>query len=215
MLLILLVCTFYSFFIDLKRLEIDSTHLATRAAESRKESTTFSLLRRGSSAARLEVSSKVIFGLNSLRLFSQKPLLAFVLSVAVLNLAGVPPMPGFFAKFFVLMALIGAGYYYYAALSLFLSLLSVFYYIKVLMLFWIDFTRSGNLILGVQQALNSNSAIKKSHTSGLNSFEEGGDNIFASSLKYFIYEEKNKYIFAVLSLVMLFLSGSLFFISTI
>lgn len=75
-----------------------------------------------------------IYSLNSLRYISSRPVFGAMLTISILNLAGIPPLPGFFAKFFVLMALISYGYYFYAALCLFFSLLSIFYYIKIVML---------------------------------------------------------------------------------
>jgi NADH-quinone oxidoreductase subunit N len=75
-----------------------------------------------------------IYSLNSLRYIATRPVFGAMLTVSILNLAGIPPLPGFFAKFFILMALVGYGYYFYAALCLLFSLLSVFYYVKVAML---------------------------------------------------------------------------------
>ena len=94
---------------------------------------------------KLSRKKELILGFNSLRIYSRKPLIAFCFSVAVIVLSGLPPLPGFFAKFFILLALVKAGSYIYAAIALFFSFLSIFYYIKILMLLWIDFSKNSEL----------------------------------------------------------------------
>ena len=66
--------------------------------------------------------------------YYQEPKLALILSLALFSLAGIPPLPGFFGKFFILEAAVSEGYTY---LSLFLLLSSVMacgYYVKLIAL---------------------------------------------------------------------------------
>jgi len=85
-----------------------------------------------------EKGKVLVLGFNSLRLFSTSPAVSFCFSIALLNLAGIPPFPGFFAKFYILYGLMQKGLHFYAMLALFFSLFSIFYYIRLLMLLWVD-----------------------------------------------------------------------------
>lgn len=60
------------------------------------------------------------------------PLLAFVLSVAMLSLAGIPPAVGFFAKFYLFTNVLQAGHTGIVIVAVIGSLISVYYYFKVI-----------------------------------------------------------------------------------
>lgn len=75
--------------------------------------------------------------LDDLKGLSQKsPLLAVLLSICLLTLAGMPPLVGFFAKFFIFKVAFEAGYYFLVAIGLFTSILSAYYYLKILSVMW-------------------------------------------------------------------------------
>lgn len=63
---------------------------------------------------------------------SSNPALALVLTVAMLSLAGIPPAAGFFGKFYLFKILLNQGYLYLVVLSIIGSLISVYYYFKVI-----------------------------------------------------------------------------------
>lgn len=63
------------------------------------------------------------------------PWLAIAFTIAALSIIGVPPLGGFFSKYYVSLAAIQAGYGWKAALILLMSLLSAVYYLKVLVMF--------------------------------------------------------------------------------
>ncbi|HJV35105.1 NADH-quinone oxidoreductase subunit N [Geomonas sp.] len=66
--------------------------------------------------------------------FHARPVPAVILSLALLSLAGIPPLPGFFAKLFVFRSLIASGYLVPAVAALFGSYLGVFYYLRMVFL---------------------------------------------------------------------------------
>jgi NADH-quinone oxidoreductase subunit N len=76
----------------------------------------------------------LIYSFNDLRFLSKKPLQAFFFSVAIINMSGIPPLPGFFSKFFILHSLVSGGNFIYTGVALFLSLVTMFYYIRVILL---------------------------------------------------------------------------------
>lgn len=65
-------------------------------------------------------------------LAKSNPVLAFVLTVSMLSLAGIPPAAGFFGKFYLFTVLLQQGHMYLVLLAVLGSLISVYYYFKVI-----------------------------------------------------------------------------------
>jgi NADH-quinone oxidoreductase subunit N len=65
-------------------------------------------------------------------LFHRDPMAASLIAVAMLSLAGLPPFPGFTAKFLIFKSVIAAGYSTYAVLGLVGSFLGLFFYLRVI-----------------------------------------------------------------------------------
>ena len=63
-------------------------------------------------------------------------LLAVGMTVFMLSLAGFPPSVGFFGKLFLFTAGVGAGYTWLVVLAVLMSVVSVFYYVRVLIPIW-------------------------------------------------------------------------------
>ena len=66
------------------------------------------------------------------------PLMASVLTVMMFSLAGIPPLAGFFAKYFVFMAAIEAHLYALAIIGVLASVVGAYYYLRVIKLMWFD-----------------------------------------------------------------------------
>jgi NADH-quinone oxidoreductase subunit N len=62
----------------------------------------------------------------------KNPLLAVVMCISLLSLAGIPPTAGFFAKYYVLTAAIESGHYWLAIIGILSSLVGVYYYFKII-----------------------------------------------------------------------------------
>ena len=67
-----------------------------------------------------------------------QPLMAFMLAMLLFSLAGIPPLAGFFAKFYVFLAAIQAGLYAVAVLGVLLSVVGAFYYLRIVKLMYFD-----------------------------------------------------------------------------
>lgn len=65
-------------------------------------------------------------------LFKSKPLLAVVMAIALMSLAGIPPLPGFFGKYMVFALAIEQGYTSFVILAIVMSLVSVYYYFRII-----------------------------------------------------------------------------------
>ena len=66
-------------------------------------------------------------------LAKKQPIAAFVLTICLLSLAGIPPTAGFFGKLYIFMAAIRAGEGWLAALGLIVSAIGLFYYLNLIM----------------------------------------------------------------------------------
>lgn len=71
-------------------------------------------------------SINVLSGLST-----SSPVLAFIGSLALFSLAGIPPLAGFYSKIFVFLMAIKSSLYLVAFIILSLSIVSTFYYINV------------------------------------------------------------------------------------
>jgi len=60
------------------------------------------------------------------------PVLGVTMALFMLSLAGIPPLPGFFAKFLVFFAAYQAGYWWLVLIGLLTSIVSAFYYLRII-----------------------------------------------------------------------------------
>ena len=66
------------------------------------------------------------------------PLMAFVLAMLLFSLAGIPPLAGFFAKWFVFNAAVEAGLYALAVIGVLASVVGAYYYLRVIKIMYFD-----------------------------------------------------------------------------
>ena len=66
------------------------------------------------------------------------PLLAFFFAMLLFSLAGVPPLAGFFAKWYVFVAAIKAGMFTLAVVGVLASVVGAFYYLNVVKVMYFD-----------------------------------------------------------------------------
>src|SRR6184192_205359 len=66
------------------------------------------------------------------------PLLAFVFAMLLFSLAGIPPLAGFFAKFYVFVAAIKAGLFTLAVIGVLASVVGAFYYLTIIKVMYFD-----------------------------------------------------------------------------
>ncbi|MCX7779769.1 MAG: NADH-quinone oxidoreductase subunit N [Negativicutes bacterium] len=71
-------------------------------------------------------------------LWQRQPLLASVMTVCLLSLAGIPPMAGFVGKFLLFSAIMDQGIYWPAFIGFVMSMISVYYYLRVALVIWRD-----------------------------------------------------------------------------
>jgi len=66
------------------------------------------------------------------------PSMAFFLAMLLFSLAGIPPLAGFFAKFYVFLAAIQAGLYMLAVIGVLASVVGAYYYLLIVKVMYFD-----------------------------------------------------------------------------
>lgn len=76
------------------------------------------------------------------------PLLAFVMTVVLLSLAGIPPTAGFFAKYYIFTAAFQSGFTSLVLIAIIASLIGVYYYFRIIIAMF--FKEGSTTIIPVQ-----------------------------------------------------------------
>jgi len=66
------------------------------------------------------------------------PMMAFLFAMLMFSLAGIPPLAGFFAKFYVFLAAIDAGLYVLAVIGVVTSVIGAYYYLAIVKTMYFD-----------------------------------------------------------------------------
>ena len=66
------------------------------------------------------------------------PLMALALALLMFSLAGIPPLAGFFAKFYVFLAAVHAGLYPLAIIGVLASVIGAYYYLRIIKIMYFD-----------------------------------------------------------------------------
>ncbi|TMJ33825.1 MAG: NADH-quinone oxidoreductase subunit NuoN [Alphaproteobacteria bacterium] len=67
-----------------------------------------------------------------------QPTMAFFLGLLLFSLAGIPPLAGFFAKFYVFLAAIKAGLFMLAVVGVITSVVGAYYYLAIVRIMYFD-----------------------------------------------------------------------------
>ena len=87
----------------------------------------------------MRVRGNMVENVEDLRgLARSNPLLALAMAVFMFSMAGIPPMAGFFAKFFVFQAAIEAELYTLAVIGVLSSVVGAYYYLRIVKLMYFD-----------------------------------------------------------------------------
>tara|TARA_B100000700_G_C14989080_1_gene830327 strand:- start:190 stop:1602 length:1413 start_codon:yes stop_codon:yes gene_type:complete len=66
------------------------------------------------------------------------PMLSFSFLIILFSLAGIPPLAGFFAKFYIFMSVIESKMYALAIIGLLTTVISAFYYLRIIKIIYFD-----------------------------------------------------------------------------
>ncbi len=86
------------------------------------------------------------------------PGLALLLTIFLFSLAGIPPFAGFWGKYYIFLSAIQIQFVWVAIIGILLSLVGVYYYIKVILYMWF-YEPSGEAVLSVRSDFSYTAAI--------------------------------------------------------
>ena len=66
------------------------------------------------------------------------PMLALGLSIFMFSMAGIPPLAGFFGKFYIFLAAVEAGLYGLAVIGVLASVVAAFYYLRIVQMIYFE-----------------------------------------------------------------------------
>jgi NADH-quinone oxidoreductase subunit N len=64
--------------------------------------------------------------------------MAAALAVMMFSMAGIPPLAGFFGKLYIFLAAIEAGFYIIAVIGVLASVVSAYYYLRIIKVMYFD-----------------------------------------------------------------------------
>lgn len=71
-------------------------------------------------------------------LSKSNPMLALAIAIMMFSMAGIPPLAGFFGKFYIFVAAIDAGLYGLAVIGVLTSVIGAFYYLRIVKVCYFD-----------------------------------------------------------------------------
>jgi NADH-quinone oxidoreductase subunit N len=87
----------------------------------------------------MRVRGTMVENISDLRGISKtNPILALALAIFMFSMAGIPPLAGFFSKLYVFLAAIEAKLYLLAVIGVLASVVSAFYYLRIVKLMYFD-----------------------------------------------------------------------------
>ena len=69
------------------------------------------------------------------------PVLSFCFLIILFSLAGIPPLAGFFAKFYIFTAVIQQSMFFLAIIGLLSTVIAAFYYLRIIKIIYFDSER--------------------------------------------------------------------------
>ncbi len=79
-------------------------------------------------------------------LVKRNPYLAFCMAISMLSLAGIPPLAGFFAKYYIFTVAFKSGYIGLVMLAVVTSLIGIYYYFRIIIAMYLKSTEKTGVI---------------------------------------------------------------------
>ena len=71
-------------------------------------------------------------------MYKHNPFYAILIALSMFSLAGIPPLAGFFGKFYIFMSAIKSDLYLLAIIGILASVVSAFYYLRIIKIIYFD-----------------------------------------------------------------------------
>ena len=92
-----------------------------------------------------------------MRMYDTNPNLSLTMMLALFSLAGIPPVAGFFGKFFLFTSVASAGFYWLLTIAVLNTIISLYYYLLVVKAMFID--KNDNPIEHIKSDFNARLAL--------------------------------------------------------
>ncbi len=87
----------------------------------------------------IKINNIYVENIKDLSGLSKKyPIISICIALIMLSMAGIPPLGGFFAKFYILISALDSNLYYLAILAVIASVISAFYYLRIIKIIYFD-----------------------------------------------------------------------------
>ena len=95
----------------------------------------------------LKVKNEYLINISDLKgLSKSNPIVSLSISIIMLSMVGIPPFIGFFGKFYVFIAAIEQELYVLSVLGVLASVISAFYYLRIIKIMYFDESKSEGII---------------------------------------------------------------------
>lgn len=92
-------------------------------------------------------------------LYSRAPVEAVLMLIFMLSLAGIPPLAGFWGKYFIFLSLMESGHYALASLGVLYSVFGLYYYLKIANAMFMRQAEKGEEILPISLSMRAGIAL--------------------------------------------------------
>jgi NADH-quinone oxidoreductase subunit N len=92
----------------------------------------------------VEDENAIVDSFNGLA--KRNPYLAFCMGVGLLSLAGIPPLAGFFAKYYIFTVAFQSDYILLVLVGVLTSLIGIYYYFRIIIAMYLKSTEKGRII---------------------------------------------------------------------
>ena len=97
------------------------------------------MLQYESSDTSTDTKNDHIYDLKAIAgLAKTSPVIGMSVAAIMFSMAGIPPLAGFFAKLYILLSVVGKGFYTLAIIAVLCSVISAFYYLRVVKIIYFD-----------------------------------------------------------------------------
>lgn len=97
------------------------------------------MLQNDDSSKSVDQKNDHIYELSAIAgLAKTSPITAISLAAIMFSMAGIPPLAGFFAKFYILLSVVGKGFFALAIIAVLSSVISAFYYLRIVKIIYFD-----------------------------------------------------------------------------
>jgi NADH-quinone oxidoreductase subunit N len=87
----------------------------------------------------MRINGRMVENIDDLKGLSKThPMMALAFAIFMFSMAGIPPLAGFFAKFYIFMSAIEAGLSVLAVVGVLSSVVAAFYYLRIIKLMYFD-----------------------------------------------------------------------------